>query len=126
MMGKYDGQFRLVRQAAQAQMPCDWGIDMSAGPATLLRQLARAKAVTQTARLRALWHLQECHPTEAGDDLSAAFALGRNIARDGTLISVLVQIAIHPRSVNYMAEPQKAISYQFNLISDFSASELYI
>ena len=27
-----DNQFRLVRQAAHATLPCDWGIDLSSGP----------------------------------------------------------------------------------------------
>ena len=31
----------LVRQAAQATVPCDWGIDMSPGPATLPSGLTR-------------------------------------------------------------------------------------
>jgi hypothetical protein len=30
----YDNQFRLVRQAACATVPCDWGLDVSAGPNT--------------------------------------------------------------------------------------------
>ena len=32
----YDNEFLLVRQAAHATVPCDWGIDLSAGPNTLL------------------------------------------------------------------------------------------
>src|SRR5438445_311638 len=54
LMAKYDNEFRLVRQAAHAGVPCDWGIDMSSGPQTLLPQLARGKAVVQAARLRAM------------------------------------------------------------------------
>ena len=27
LVAKYDGQFGLVRQAARAAVPCDWGID---------------------------------------------------------------------------------------------------
>ena len=34
LVARYDNQFKLVRQAAQATVPCDWGIDMSPGPAT--------------------------------------------------------------------------------------------
>lgn len=71
MMGKYDGQFRLAPQAAQAQVPCHWGIDMRAGPATLLPKLASAKVVTQAARLRALWHLQEGHPVREHNCIAA-------------------------------------------------------
>ena len=28
----YDDEFKLARQAAKSSAPCDWGIDMSAGP----------------------------------------------------------------------------------------------
>src|SRR2546425_941330 len=52
LVARYDNEFKLVRQATQATVPCDWGIDMSPGPATLLPQLARCKAVAQAARLR--------------------------------------------------------------------------
>src|SRR5260370_30397119 len=93
-MGRYNNQFTLVRHAARATVPCDWGIDMSPGPATLLPQLARDKAVAQTAPLRAMWDLHQGRPTEASDDLIAALALGRNSSRDGTVISTLVHIAI--------------------------------
>jgi hypothetical protein len=104
LMAEYDSQFRLVQQAAHASVPCDWGIDMSQGPQTLLPQLARAKAVTQAARLRAIWDLQQGRPSEACDDLLAAAALGRNIACDGTLISVLVQISIEAIVCSTVAE----------------------
>src|SRR5260370_15309232 len=92
-MGRYDNQFTLVRQAAAAAVPCDWGIDMSPGPATLLPGLARNKVIVQTARLRSMWFLQHNCQGDAAQDLIAAFALARNISRDGTLISALVQIA---------------------------------
>ncbi|HMC28180.1 MAG TPA: hypothetical protein VKM56_10365 [Verrucomicrobiae bacterium] len=94
LLARYDKEFGYVRAAAHATVPCDWGIDMSPGPATLLPQLARNKAVAQTARLRAMWDLQHGNQTDARDDLLAALALARNCSRDGTLISVLVQIAM--------------------------------
>ena len=90
----YDNQFRLVRQAARAHAPCDWGIDMSEGPATLLPHLARAKAAAIGGRLRVRWELEHDQQAEARDDLLATLALARNVPRDGTLISVLVQQAI--------------------------------
>src|SRR5438477_10673533 len=104
LVARYDNQFKLVRQAAQATVPCDWGIDMSPGPATLLPDLARIKAIAQTARLRAMWDLQQGRPTDARDDLLAAFALGRNSARDGVLISALVQIAVENIVCSSVAE----------------------
>ena len=104
LIAMYDGQFRLVRQATRATVPCDWGIDLSAGPPTLLPHLARAKAVTQTARLRALWDLQQGRQADACDDLLAGIALGRSLSRDGTVISVLVQMAIEAIVCDTVAE----------------------
>jgi len=94
LVARYDNQFKLVRQAAQATVPCDWGVDMSAGPATMLPHLARNKAIAQAARLRAMWDLQQALPADACDDLLAALTLGRNCSRDGTMIAALVQVAI--------------------------------
>ena len=47
LMAGYDNEFRLISKAAHSTVPCDWGIDWSAGPGTLLPHLARIKAVAQ-------------------------------------------------------------------------------
>jgi hypothetical protein len=99
-----DQQFQLVRQAAHSTVACDWGIDWSAGSETLLPQLARCKAVAQTAKLRARWELQHNEPAGAVDDLTAAFVLGRNSGSDGSLIAVLVQEAIQNIVATTVAE----------------------
>src|SRR5204862_1777416 len=78
LLARYDNQFKLVRQAAQATVPCDWGIDMSAGPQTLLPHLGRIRGVVQAARLRAMWALQQGRQADACEELLAALALGRN------------------------------------------------
>jgi len=93
LVSQSDNAFKLVRQAAQATVPCDWGIDWSAGPYTFLPHLARVKATIQMAQLRAIWNLQNGLQAGAGDDLIAAFTLARNGSRDNSLIAVLVQIA---------------------------------
>jgi hypothetical protein len=36
IVAKSDNQFSLLRRAAHATAPCDWGIDRSAGPSTLM------------------------------------------------------------------------------------------
>ena len=89
----YDSEFKLVREAAQQKVPCDWGIDLSPGPNAQLPHLARVKAVAQVSRLRAMWDLQHGNQVGARDDLLAAVVLGRNVSRDGMLISTLVQYA---------------------------------
>src|SRR5438309_9388539 len=104
LLARYDKEFSQVRAAAHATVPCDWGIDMTPGPATLLPHLARIKAIAQAARLRAMWDLQQGRPAEARDDLLAAFALGRNSARDCVLISALVQIAVENCVCSTVAE----------------------
>jgi hypothetical protein len=88
-----DNQFLLVRQAAHSTVPCDWGIDLSPGPYVLLPHLARARMVCRTAQLRARWALEHGRQEEARDELIASFALARNMASDGLLISALVQYA---------------------------------
>ena len=89
----YDNEFKLVREAAQQKVPCDWGIDLSPGPNAQLPHLARAKAVAQVSRLRVMWDLQHGNQIGACDDLLAAVVLGRNVSRGGILISALVQYA---------------------------------
>src|SRR3954453_17572162 len=48
----YKNSFKLFRRAAKAEVPCDWGLDLSDGPEALLPGLAKAKLASQTARLR--------------------------------------------------------------------------
>jgi hypothetical protein len=100
----YDNQFRLVRQAAHAAVPCDWGLDSSSGLNLMLPHLGRAKAVAQAAQLRAVWALQHGRQDDAHDDLLAAFVLGRNAARDNTLIGTLVQQTIEALDCGTVAQ----------------------
>jgi hypothetical protein len=104
LIGKYDYQFRFLREAAGAEVPCDWGIDLTGGPDALLPALAQAKAAAQAARLRTMWHLQNGRQGEARDDLLAAFTLGRNVSRDGVLVSALVQMAMENIVQSIVAE----------------------
>ncbi len=104
LVEKYDNQFKFLRQAALQKAPCDWGIDMSRGPETLLPALAPAKLTAQTARLRAMWHLQNGRQAEARTEVLDAFVLGRNVSRDGVLISALVQVAIENIIASAIAE----------------------
>ena len=104
LIGRYDNSFKLFRRARYAQVPCDWGLDLSDGPEALLPGLAKAKNAAQTARLRTMWHLKNGKPEEAREDLLAAFALGRQVSRDKVLISALVQFAIENMIASIVAE----------------------
>ena len=100
----YDNAFKLLRHAARQKAPCDWGYDLTQGPELLLPSLAKAKSLTQAARLRVRWHLENGRPDGARDDLLAAFVLGRQVSKDGILISALVQVAIENILVSGIAE----------------------
>ena len=100
----YDNAFKLLRHAARQKVACDWGYDLSQGPELLLPSLAKAKTLTQAARLRLRWHLEHGRPEDARDDLLAAFVLGRQVSRDGILISALVQVAIENILASGIAE----------------------
>lgn len=104
LVTRYDNEFRLVRQAARATVPCDWGIDLSEWPRTLFPQLARGKAVAVGSRSRVVWELAQGQQAEAREDLVATLALARNISRDGTLIGALVQIAMESITTWNVAE----------------------
>jgi hypothetical protein len=104
LLAGYDNEFRLLRQAAQSTVACDWGIDFSPGPETLLGHLFRAKNAAQAARLRVMWDLQQNDQTKACTDLLAALALGRNASADGSLISALVQFAVERIVCSTVAE----------------------
>jgi hypothetical protein len=77
---------------------------MGEGPAALLPHLARCKAVMIGARYRVAWQLQHQRQAEARDDFLAAFTLARNISREGTLISVLVQVAAESIACDIIAQ----------------------
>jgi hypothetical protein len=104
LLTAYNNEFKAIRQAGQAKVPCEWGIDYSAGPYTLLPGLARWKGIAQLARLRTLWDLQNGRPTDARDDLVAVMALAHNVSRDSNLIARLVEIAMESILCTAVAE----------------------
>ncbi len=110
LVSSYNSRFTVLQEAAKATVPCDWGIDMSAGPGTLLPHLARCKSLAVAVKLRVLWELQNGKETDARDDLLATYALGRNTSKDGTLIATLVQLAIENIVLNTVAENYHSFS----------------
>jgi len=104
LAAKYDNSFKLLRRAGYSRVSCDWGIDLTDGPEAMLTGLARAKLATQVACLRARYALQEGKEAEARDDLIAVFTLGRNVSKDGVLVSALVQIAIENIVTSFIAD----------------------
>jgi hypothetical protein len=104
IISNFTAELELTRQAAHQTVPCDWGIDLSRGANTLLPQLARAKSMVLDSEDQIIWDLQNGNQAEARDDLVADLALGRNISRNRTLISTLVEIAIESSVCGEIAE----------------------
>ncbi len=74
---------------------CAWGISLEEdGIRTLLPECQAARNLTALARLRIRLRFGEGKTAEAVDDAVDALTLGRHVSRDGTLIAVLVGIAI--------------------------------
>jgi hypothetical protein len=94
LLKQYDKAFKLIHRARFAQVPCEWGYDLSDGPDALLPGLAPAKRMAQAARLRAMVSLDATQFEPMRDNVIAAYTLGRNLSADRILISTLVQIAI--------------------------------
>ncbi len=124
LLARYDVTFRVLREAGQSQVACDWGLDLSRGPEALLPGLARAKTMVHVARLRTAWDLARRNENEARQDLAGVFRLAHNVSRDGVLVSALVQIAMEQLIVTTVAEH----FYEFSpetlqrLAADFAAS----
>ena len=110
LLKQYDNEFKLIRAASQSSALCEWGIDYSAGPQTLLAYLPRIKSAAVVARLRAALDLQNGRETDGRDDLLAILKLARNGASDGSLIGALVQIAVERIICESVAENFNHIS----------------
>ena len=104
LVTSYRNVFKMLRRAAASEVPCDWGIDMSDGPATLLPGLARFKSIAQVAELRARVHLAGGNQEAAREELLATVAMAHNVSKDGTLISVMVQVAMEGLVASFIAE----------------------
>lgn len=100
----YRNTFKMLRRAAASEVVCEWGIDMSDGPATLLPALARFKSIAQVVGLRARVHFAEGNEEAAREELLATIAMARHVSKDGTLISVLVQVAMESLVASFIAE----------------------
>ncbi len=102
---RFDNSFKILRKGFESKAECDWGIDMSDGPYALLPHLAKAKWIAQmNGDVRTPYFLRKGQSGQVTTDMLAVLKLGRDTARDGTLISVLVQGAIDNICVKRIAD----------------------
>jgi hypothetical protein len=83
---------------------CVWAISLDEdGIRTLLPQCQAARNLATLARVRIRLRFEEGKSVEAVDDAVDALTLGRHISYDGTLIAVLVGVAIEHGVTNTLA-----------------------
>ena len=95
---------------------CNWGPDVEAGVDVQLPYVAKSRELARFACLRAQVRFEQQRPAEAIDGLIATMTLGRHIAADGILISLLVGIAIDDLAI------ETAASYLPSLTDDHLSS----
>ena len=98
-----DSTFKLLRRAAASKAPCDWGIDLADGPATVLPNIAKLRRVAQAGALRAKVALDEGREADATNDLAALLSLGRRSAIDGALVQMMIAQSVNDLIVNFVA-----------------------
>jgi len=121
LLKQADQALRLMHKASTIDT-CDWGIDWSDGPGTLLPHLGKARRLARLAMLRARVRLADGQTDTALADIAAALRLGRQVGRDGVFIEMLVQFAIEGEALealgaqlpNLTAVQRKALAGQLD------------
>ena len=100
---KFDRMVEYLRRATRMKVPCDWGIDLSEGPATLMPNLVKIRQAVQAVQMRAHYALEAGRDREAMEELGAILVLGRNSGTDGTLVSTMMAIAVEDTVNRFVA-----------------------
>jgi len=82
---------------------CVWATPLEDGAETLLPHCGKARQLARLACARARLNFQQGRPAAAIDDLADVMTLGRHLATDGLLVSVLVDYAVERLAVETAA-----------------------
>jgi hypothetical protein len=103
--------------------PCDWNLDINAGPGLLLPHLQKARDLARAATLRAGSRFEAGQVDEAIDDVFATLTMGRAGDANPTLISLLVDYAIERLATDVLAQNlNKLDPEQLDRVADMLAS----
>lgn len=88
-----------------AAMPhCDWQVDWSGGPWTLLPHVQNMRPLAGVFILRARYFLSKRQSDFASEDLADALTLGRHLAIDGAVPGFLVQLKLQTSAAQVAAD----------------------
>jgi hypothetical protein len=102
LLKRYNRSVRLLQQARLSTTPCDWGADFADGPEMLVPDTRGLRELTKVSLLRAAVQLQAKSYDESVDTLLSCLALVRQSAKDGTLVSVMLQQILEAQFVDYL------------------------
>jgi hypothetical protein len=98
----YGRSLRLLQKARLSTTPCDWGADTADGPNMLVPDTRGLRELTKVSLLKAAVQLGSSNADESVDTLLACLTLARQFARDGTLVSVMMQQSVEAQFVDYI------------------------
>lgn len=90
-------------QRAFAVAPCDWQLDMEAGPNLMLPHLQKARELSRIALLRARLRFMAGETDAAIDEILTVMKMARDCGSSPILIASLVQIAIEKSATDVLA-----------------------
>jgi hypothetical protein len=102
LLKRYKRSLRLLQQARLSTTPCDWGADFADGPEMLVPDTRGLRELTKVSLLQAAVQLQAKSYDESVDTLLSCLALVRQSAKDGTLVSVMLQQILEAKFVDYL------------------------
>ncbi len=106
-------QYRIAlheMQRARQVTPCDWQLDMSAGPELLLPHVQKLRELSRVSLLRARQRFAEGENDAAVDDVLATLKMARDCASSPLLISILVDASIEKAAIDLLARQLPALT----------------
>lgn len=97
-----DSAMRELHRGARCSR-CVWATPLEDGAETLLPHCGKARQLARLACARARLNFQQGRPSAAIDDLASVMTLGRHLATDGVLVSVLVDYAVERLAIETAA-----------------------
>lgn len=102
LVTRYGRSLQLLQKARLSTAPCDWGADPADGPNMLVPDTRGLRELMKVSLLKAAVQLGSSSADESVDTLLACLTLARQFARDGTLVSVMLQQSAEGQFVDYI------------------------
>lgn len=122
ILARYTTALAEMYRAGTVQ-PCDWNLDINAGPGLLLPHLQKARDLARAATLRAASRFETGKVDDGIDDVFATLTMGRAGDANPTLISMLVDYAIERLATDALAQNlNKLDPEQLDRVADMLSS----